>query len=83
MTENKEQDVVPSPDQPRRAFLFEFKGERTTEGGAAEPTPAELFAALSMEEVVAYVRRHQMGVEPMELKVLGKVQVLSDSEHLE
>lgn len=23
------------------------------------------------------------GVEPMELKILGKVQVLSDSEHLE
>jgi hypothetical protein len=32
--------------------------------------------------VIAYVRRRQPAVEIMELKVLGKVQVLSRSEHL-
>jgi hypothetical protein len=42
----------------------------------------EIFAALSLEEVIAYVRNRQPAVEIMELKVLGKVQVLSSSEHL-
>ncbi len=42
-----------------------------------------MFAALSMEEVIAYVRGQRPGVEIVELKVLGKVQVLSSSEHLE
>jgi hypothetical protein len=41
-----------------------------------------MFAALSIEEVIAYVRTRQPGSEIMELKVLGKVQVLSSSEHL-
>lgn len=83
MAMNKDQGVVSSSDtQPRLAFLFELKGEKTAEDGTAEPTPVELFAALSMEEVIAYVRRRQTGIEPVELKVLGKVQVLSSSEHL-
>ena len=43
----------------------------------------ETFAALSLEEVIAYVRNRQPSVEIIELKVLGKVQVLSSSEHLE
>jgi hypothetical protein len=42
----------------------------------------EMFAALSIEEVIAYVRNRQPSVEILELKVLGKVQVLSSSEHL-
>ena len=82
MAKGKDQGSVPSSDQLRRALLFEFKGERTREDGVAEPAPAELFAALSMEEVIAYLRRHQPNVEIIELKVLGKVQVLSSSEHL-
>lgn len=82
MAKSKNQGVVSSSDVPHRALLFEFKGERTTDDGTVEQTAAELFAALSMEEVIAYLRRHQPGVEPMELKVLGKVQVLSSSEHL-
>ena len=41
----------------------------------------EMFAAL-MEEVIAYVRNRQPAVEILEPKVLGKVQVLSSSEHL-
>ena len=36
-----------------------------------------MFAALSMEEVIAYVRNRQPAVEIVELRVLGKVQVLS------
>lgn len=36
-----------------------------------------------MEEVIACVRRRQPSVEIVELKVLGKVEVLSGSEHLE
>ncbi len=41
-----------------------------------------MFAALSLEEVIAYVRNRQPTVEIVELKVLGKVQVLSSSENL-
>jgi hypothetical protein len=41
-----------------------------------------MFAALSLEEVTAYVRNRQPAAEIVELKVLGKVQVLSSSEHL-
>jgi hypothetical protein len=81
MIKGKDQGDVASSEQ-RRALLFEFKGERTREDGSAEPTPAELFAALSMEEVIAYLRRLQPDVEIVELRILGKVQVLSSSEHL-
>jgi hypothetical protein len=69
-------------DQLHRALLIELKGEAAAEDGSASTTSTEIFAALSMEEVIAYVRRHQPSVEIMELKVLGKVQVLSSSEHL-
>jgi hypothetical protein len=41
-----------------------------------------MFAALSIEEVIAYVQTRQSSIEIIELKVLGQVQVLSSSEHL-
>jgi hypothetical protein len=83
MTKSKDKDVVPSPDRPRRALLLELKGERMKEDGGTTTASTEMFAALSMEEVLAYVRTRQPGIEIMEMKVLGKVQVLSSSEHLE
>ncbi len=61
---------------------MELKGETTAEGGSVATASTEAFAALSLEEVIAYVRNRQPSVEIAELKVLGKVQVLSSSEHL-
>lgn len=82
MAKSKDRDVFPSSDQPHRAVLLELKGERAAEDGSAAMTSTEIFAALSMEEVIAYVRNRQPAVEIMELKVVGKVQVLSSSKHL-
>lgn len=82
MAKSKDQDVFPSSGQPHRALLMELKGERAAEEGGAATASTEMFAALSLEEVIAYVRNRQPSVEIVELKVLGKVQVLSSSEHL-
>lgn len=82
MAKSKDRDAFLSTDQPHRSLLIELKGERAAEDGSAVTASTEIFAALSMEEVIAYVRNCQPSVEIMELKVLGKVQVLSSSEHL-
>ena len=82
MAKSKDRDALRSSDQPHRALLVELKGERAVEDGSAATGSTEMFAALSLEEVIAYVRIRQPAVEILELKVLGKVQVLSCSEHL-
>jgi hypothetical protein len=82
MTKSKDRDAFPLSGQPHRALLIELKGERAAEDGGASAASTETFAALSLEEVIAYVRNRQPAVEIMELKVLGQVQVLSSSEHL-
>jgi hypothetical protein len=67
-----------------RALLIELKGERAADDGSAAAASTEMFAALSLEEVIAYVRNRQPSIEIIELKVLRQcVQVLSSSEHLE
>ncbi|MGC9198058.1 MAG: hypothetical protein ACP5E5_03865 [Acidobacteriaceae bacterium] len=82
MAKSKDRDVFPSSDQPHRALLIELKGEQTAEDGSEATDSTEMFAALSLEEVIACVRNRQPVVEIMGLKVLGKVEVLSRSEHL-
>ena len=82
MAKSKVHEVVSSLGQPHRALLIELKGERAAEDGSAATASTEMFAALSLEEVIAYVRNRQPAAEIVELKVLGKVQVLSSSEHL-
>jgi hypothetical protein len=82
MAKSKDRDAIPPSGQPHRALLVELKGESVAEDGGATTVSPEIFAALSLEEVIAYVRRRQPAVEITELKVLGKVQVLSSSEHL-
>jgi len=82
MAKSTDRDVFPLSDQPHRALLVEFKGERSTEDGSTTTASTEMFAALSLEEVIAYLRNRQPAVEITELKILGKVQVLSSSEHL-
>lgn len=83
MAKSKDRDVFPLSVQPHRALLVELKGERVAEDGSTATASTEVFAALSLEEVLAYVRNRLPAVEIIELKVLGKVQVLSSSEHLE
>lgn len=85
MAKNKARDVSSFSDQsgPYKALLFEVKGKRDPEDGTATTVCTEMFAALSMEEVMAHVRRRQTNIEIVELKLLGKVQVLSSSENLE
>ncbi len=84
MAKTKDRDVLSLSDQPQphRALLVELKGERVAEDGGAATASTEIFAALSMEEVIAYVRNRLPSIEIIELRVLGKVQVLSSSEHL-
>ena len=83
MAKSKDQDAFSSSDQPHRALLIELKGEGAAQNEGTTTASTETFAALSLEEVIAYVRNRQPSVEIIELKVLGKVQVLSSSEHLE
>jgi hypothetical protein len=84
MAKSRDRDPGSSSERlvPHRSLLFELKGRRNTEVGSEAAVSTEMFAALSIEEVIAYVRTRQSGSEIMELKVLGKVQVLSSSEHL-
>ncbi len=85
MAKSKEFGAGSLSDQthPAKALLIEVKGMESTEGEEATAVSTEMFAALSIEEVLAYLRNRRPGIEVMELKVLGKVQVLSSSEHLE
>ncbi len=82
MAKDKDRESFPSADHSRRALLIELKGEEVAEDGSSTTTSTEVFAALSLEEVIAYVRCRQPSIEIVELKVLGQVQVLSSSEHL-
>jgi hypothetical protein len=84
MAKSRDRDVSLSSEQsaPRKSLLFELKGRRTADDESAGMLSTEMFAALSIEEVLAYMRSRQPSVEIVELKVLGKVQVLSNSEHL-
>ena len=84
MAKSRDRDIFPSSDQsgPYKALLFELKGKRDAEDGTAATVCTEIFAALSIEEVIAHMRRRQTSIEIVELKVLGKVHVLSSSEHL-
>lgn len=84
MAKNSELGTTPFSDetQPSNALLIEIKGTECAEGGEATTVTTMMFAALSIEEVLAYLRNRQPSFEVVELKVLGKVQVLSSSENL-
>ena len=85
MAKNKARDISSLSDHsgPYKALLFELKGKRDAEDGTATAVNTEIFAALSMEEVIAHVRRRQTNIEIVELKLIGTVRVLSSSENLE
>lgn len=84
MAKNNDRDVFLSSVQPRsqKALLFELKGKRDGDDWSTVPVSTEMFAALTIEEVIAHVRTRQPCLEIVELKILGSVRVLSSSEHL-
>jgi hypothetical protein len=84
MQTGKDRDAQRAEDQrgPQKALLFELSGKKNSDDGAST-TVSEIFAALSVEEVIAHARAQQPSIEITELKALGKVQVLSSSEHLD
>lgn len=84
MAKSKDRGAVPIPSsgEPSRALLIELQGKRNSDDERAVPIATEVFAALSIEEVLAYLRNRRPEFEVVELKVLGKVQVLSASENL-
>ena len=57
MTKSKDRNNFPLSDQPQphKALLIELKGERAAKDGTAPTASTEMFAALSLEEVIAYV----------------------------
>lgn len=84
MAKGKYRDILGATDQSNRqkSILFELKGARGANGASGTTVSTELFAALTIEEVIAYVRTHQPDFEIAEMRVVGRVQVPSTSEHL-
>ncbi len=54
MAKSKDRDVLPPTGQPQRALLIELKGERDAADEGEATASTEIFAALSLEEVIAY-----------------------------
>lgn len=84
MAKRNYQDVpsAAEPLGPQKALLFELKGKSGTDGGNTALPSTKLFAALSIEEVIRYVRTNNPKLEISEVKVSGEIQVLSSSENL-
>ena len=64
----------------QKALLFEVAGNKRVDRG----TEGRMLriAALSLEEIVHYVRTSHSDFEITEVKVVGHIEVLSSSEHL-
>jgi hypothetical protein len=65
----------------QKALLFEVAGNKRVDRGAEGRTLR--IAALSLEEIIQYVRASHSDLEITEVKVVGHIEVLSSSEHLE
>jgi hypothetical protein len=64
----------------RKALLFEVVGNKRVDRGTEGRTL--WIAALSLEEIIRYVRASHSDLEITEVKVVGHIEVLSSSEHL-
>ncbi|MBB5343338.1 hypothetical protein [Tunturibacter empetritectus] len=64
----------------RKALLFEVSGHMRADQGKEGRTLR--IAALSLEEVICYMRTGHSDFEIAEVKVVGQIEVLSTSEHL-
>ena len=64
----------------RKALSFEVSGHKRADQGKDGLTLR--IAALSLEEVIRYIRTSCLDFEITEVKVVGQIEVLSSSEHL-
>ena len=64
----------------RKALLFEISGHKPTDQGKDGLTLR--VAALSLEEVIRYIRTSHPDFEIIEVKVVDQIEVLSSSEYL-
>jgi hypothetical protein len=64
----------------QKALLFEVACNKRVDRGNEERTLR--LAALSLEEIIHYVRTSHSDLEITEVKVVGHIEVLSSSEHL-
>ena len=82
MTKATHQAEVSDADRSfiQKALLFEVAGKSRVD----QRNEGRMFriAALSLEEVIRYMRTTQSDFEITELKIIGQVEVLSSSEHL-
>ena len=66
----------------QRAILFEIRCDERREKRAHTELRIQRIAALSLEEVVRYMRVKHPGSDITEVKVVDQIEVLSSSEHL-
>ncbi len=82
MTKATHQAEVSDADRSfiHKALLFEVAGKSRVD----QRNEGRMFriAALSLEEVIRYMRATQSDFEITELKIIGQVEVLSSSEHV-
>ena len=64
----------------QKALLFEVAGNKRVDRGGEGRTLR--IAALSLEEIIQYVRTSHSDLEITEVKVVGHIEVLSSSDHL-
>lgn len=82
MTKRGHETELSNADSPavKKALLFEVAGAVRADQGQAASTLR--IAALSLEEIVRYMRSKYSRFEIAEIKVVGHIDVLSSSEHL-
>lgn len=66
----------------QRAILFEVRCGEHREKWTDAAIRIQRIAALSLEEVVRFMRAKHPGCEIAEIKVVGNIDVLSSSEHM-
>jgi hypothetical protein len=82
MAKGRHQDELSNAGRAcaQKALLFEVAGNKRVDRGTEGRTLR--IAALSLEEIVHYVRTSHSDLEITEVKVVGHIEVLSSSEHL-
>jgi hypothetical protein len=82
----KRQSQPELPDGGRgpaqKAILFEITGNERSEKRAGDELRMHRMAALSLEEVIRYMRVGHPDFEIAGVEVIGVIRVLSSSEHL-
>ena len=80
---NDPSELLSAEHRPtQRAILFEIRCYEHRERGTDAELRIQRIAALTLEEVIRYIRVKHPGSEITELKVVDQIEVLSSSEHL-